>query len=393
MKKIIMICLIITLGSFIYLTASHTSLETSAPATVLDLWVQDIPTADELYFSQALQRFEKTHPNIHIQLKILSGNDLKVAHSIETEFLNGNYPDLMILSLLNYNQFATEGYFYALDDYIATYDKDYFMENVITQGCYNNNLYGIAYALDPEILVYRKDFLNSMNMPYPEAFRNIEELESYLALINVHYSTDELTKTAFGIPTLIKNGHYLASFIGKDKHLEETQKILDSLSQMYKTFDTIPYHYEKTGIHPFWLGKAALAIEPLSSIYSAIEKDNNLLRKIGIVPINNSNLKFSYSAHKYISVLSKTNFPKEALTFLDFFFSTSEVLYRYQAMNLPIMIEPLVPSFLKSKKFNNNYIIDYVRSAFHYPIDPLMPNFITSLDNDYEQAINGLNPK
>lgn len=374
---------------FIVFSSKPLDINTEKPLT-LNIWVQESLTQEELYFDKAIKRFESYNPSIKIDLSFIEGSDLKVSNYINTSLLNQSYPDIIISSSHNFNSLATEGLLYNLNDYIKTYEENYFFDSILKNGIYNNNLYGVSYDINPEVLVYRKDFLASINIDFPKGFNNIDELKNYLNSINELYSTDNLDKIPFSIPTIISDGEFILSLLNikNSDYNSLLTSTLSTLRDMYTIFDINYYDYDKTGAHPFFLGKSALAIEPLSLIYSSIERDNNLKNKIGIVPIKNFDMKFSYSNNKYISILNKSNNISASLDFLNFFLNSSEIWQRYRYLNTPIITTTLTEQFINDKSFDNATILDYVKESFTYPVSPDIYNELDNLDSTYDIKLN-----
>ena len=375
------------------------SLETNTPNKKLTVWIEDPNSERDSYFTYMSQRFTSKNPDIYVDIRFIPGSTQKAYNFITTEVLNKNSPDIILTSLENYNRLACDHQLYPLTHYIKGYDPHYFISSAISSARYNDDLYGIGYHLDPEVLVYRKDFLDSLGFPPPSTLGSVEELANYLSPLDDIYRKDKLSKTAFSIPTLISGASFYSSLLN-DAALTENTQAISSLSRellakplhlihdMYHTYDIVSYHSSKISAHPFFNGQAALALEPLSLVYSHISKDKNLLRKIGIVPIHNSPLKLSYSNSKYISVFHQTTALEESMTFLDFFFSEGEVWNRYMTMNLPITVQPLKSNFIQDSRFHNEQIIDYIEAAFHHGISLDMPLFLKSLDEIYEQTLH-----
>lgn len=388
MKKLLLLILLI---SFIFFFPSYTPSLPTDPmpsSTSLDLWVQDPTKQVELYFNQAISRFNKVYPHITINLKMLKGDDLKVSHYLATARLNQDTPDLVASSLAVFNQLVTEHFLLPIDNLVASYPDNYFLETALKGGYYNSQLYGIAYALNPEILFYRKDFLADLEMPAPENLNTLEKLNTYAEAINKIYQSDRLHKIAFAIPTLTSDGSFIASLLHTTPDLNTPDTTFKLLDRMYNTFDISPYHYNKIETHPFLTGQAALGLEPLSLIYSAIEKDNNLLKKIGIMPLPETGLQFAYSEHHYLSICKNSAFEDEARLLLQFFFSTAEVLERYRALNLPVVLESLIPTFINDNRFQNELIADYIKASFHFPLSPTLQEELHLLDTTYEKMLH-----
>ena len=197
-------------------------------------------------------------------------------------------------------------------------------------------------------------------------------------------------KIPFSIPTIISDGEFILSLLNikNSDYNSLLTSTLSTLRDMYTIFDINYYDYDKTGAHPFFLGKSALAIEPLSLIYSSIERDNNLKNKIGIVPIKNFDMKFSYSNNKYISILNKSNNISTSLDFLNFFLNSSEIWQRYRYLNTPIITTTLTEQFINDKSFDNATILDYVKESFTYPVSPDIYNELDNLDSTYDIKLN-----
>ncbi|GKX29695.1 hypothetical protein SH1V18_21750 [Vallitalea longa] len=397
-KTFLSILIIVIVLGVVYLLYNHQSVSVNDEddRITLNIWVKDSSNAVYTYFTQAIERFEKVNSNINVELKMIQGSDTKTLNYMNTEIINQVSPDVLCLSLHNYNCYATENRLYNLNDYIGKYEEDYFVESAVDYGVYNNNLYGIAYCIDPEILVYRRDFLSDINIPVINEIQDIKSFETYMADINSHFINDNLDKVAFSIPTLISKGTFFSSFLHiRDNvpnynvtKIDVFNNDLLALSAMYKSFDIVPYDYGKVGLHPFFSGQAAYSIEPLSSIYYYIEKDNNWLRNIGIVPLKDSAIKFSYSEHKYISIMDNTNHKEEAELFFDFFFSSSEVLKRYHSLNMPVVLNSLMDYYLSDINYNNKELSAYIKNSFHYPISSDMDEFLDKIDNVYDLKIN-----
>lgn len=362
----------------------------------LNLWIHDSDDLAQLYFKGAVNRFENQNPNIDLKIKFLQGNDQKAFNYSKAEILLSNNPDILALSLDNYNKFSTEGFLLDLNKYLKKYPEDYFFDTVIKSGNYQGQTNGIAYALNPEILVYRKELLDELKIPYPTNLRTLSDLNVYLNAINDIYSNDHLNKVAFSIPTTINNGAFLSSLINTEKTIKELNNgniqslnsSLQLLSAMYNSFDIVPYSYNKISKHPFFIGQAALSIEPISLIYSFIEKNNSFKKEIGIIPVDQFNFKCSYSQNKYLSIYSETDKKAICYLFFDFFFSKSEIFNRYRIMNLPIITSNLTKQYLSDQRFENKYLIDYIKESFHYEISPQQPLLLETLDIQYNQWIN-----
>lgn len=347
----------------------------------LYILVQDSFIGSDRYFDNLIKDFEFQN-NINVNLDIVSGSDEQVYNYISKRILNGYPPDILLLSLNNYNAFATENRLLSLTDYLNNYEENYFIPSVYSDSYYNNNIYGLAYYIDPEVLVYNKEIANTINFNINSTINNIGSLLEYYQTIQ---SEDiEL----ISIPTLIKNGSYIRTVFGSPYINTNSYNQLEGLKQLASSPAYLPYDYSKLSAHSFFNGdsKTLSSIEPLSLIYAKTSNDYSLKNKISIAKI--SPTVSTNSNKQYISIYSNSNKKNLCFSFLDLFLSENEILNRYKFYNIPVINYSNKDFYLNDTRFDNTNLWYYLENAFHYPISPNSVTENALIDTLYENTIN-----
>ncbi len=106
----------------------------------------------------AANQFEKLHPNIHIQIQVLSSNSTKFLDQIEQRFKAGSSTPDVIQSDVTYpSTFAKAGWVAPLDKYGT--DLSRFFPGQVKAGQYQGKTYAVPWFINPEGLFYRTDLV------------------------------------------------------------------------------------------------------------------------------------------------------------------------------------------------------------------------------------------
>ncbi len=113
---------------------------------------------EEQATQDAANAFEKLHPNIHIQILVLSSNSTQFLHQIEQRFRAGsNTPDVIQSDVTYPATFAKAGWVAPLDKYSP--DLSRFFPGQVKAGQYQGKTYAIPWFINPEGLFYRTDLV------------------------------------------------------------------------------------------------------------------------------------------------------------------------------------------------------------------------------------------
>ncbi len=372
-------------------TQPQITIQNNQNKKTINLWVQYSFPGIDAYFDDFILSYEKTHSNTDVKLNILKGTDNQVYNYITEKILNGNTPDVLLLSLHNYNAFTTENRLLEMTNYIKAYDQDFFIPSSFENGIYRNNYFGIAYYIDPEIMVINQHLLPESHSADPN-FKNTTELLNYLYTLNLSLDLSQREIDAFSIPSLISEGQFINSIMQTyDFQTDDENSVLENnetFTLLKKLFDSQKiYDYTRKSSHPFFNDEAVFSLEPLSLIYDKINSNYSFKSKIDVLDISESDLVFSYSLHHYASVYSHTQMQAESFELLDLLFSETEIVNRYRFYNIPIICNNKKSIFINDTQFKNQYIWPYLENAHHYPISNEIVEHKQIIEQLFESSI------
>lgn len=392
MKKVLILLISIlaligiTLFSFKSCEVNLTLPEKPSEKIELVVWIQESFAGSDTYFNELISKFEKFNPEVTITYEIIKGTDYGTYKYITNHLINGNSPDLLLLSVSNYNTFATEYTLMDLNPYEDIYSS--LIPSTYRHAAYNGQLYGIAYFLDPEILVYNIHHLSS-NIQIPNGFSSNEGFLDYVVELNTIYKENDLDYHSFSVPSLISNSEFVRSLQLVDSEGNMNFTLFRRLQELYKEQNLSPYYYNKDIYHPFFTNATTISLEPLSLVYGQIDSNYAMNESIGILPLKEDGLVFSHSQSHYISIYKETRQPDLALAFMAFFLTDTEIRNRYKYYNVPIISQSLKDEFIQDSSYSNGHIWNYLEQAYHFPLDPNASLINATIDDTYNQNISG----
>ncbi|MBX6352697.1 MAG: ABC transporter substrate-binding protein [Thermoflavifilum sp.] len=123
-----------------------------------------------------IQAFEKSHPNIHVQLQEQSTNTDTNRGSLTTAIGSGSStPDVYMGDVVWPAQFANSQLALPLDEYLPKDFWDRFSSGLVDGATYQGHIYGAPFFADTAFLFYRKDLLQKAGLPVPTSWEQVEQ--------------------------------------------------------------------------------------------------------------------------------------------------------------------------------------------------------------------------
>jgi multiple sugar transport system substrate-binding protein len=137
--------------------ATALALGTVAPAMATDLHVIVAHYSDNTLgiFQRAAQRFEATHPDIHINVEDVSWDNLQ--QRLATDVAAGTPPDVSIIATRWLLDYAQNDIAEPLDSYITPEFRNRFYENLLAPGIVDGKTYLLPILASTRALYYNKD--------------------------------------------------------------------------------------------------------------------------------------------------------------------------------------------------------------------------------------------
>ena len=143
----------------------------SAPITLhFVTWKADHPRA----WDEAIQRFEQTHPHIHIK-RAIAPHSSTAYHDLLTQKLRNRDVslDLFFMDVIWPAEFADAGWALPLDDYFPPNEREKYLPATIASGVYRQRIYGVPSRIDSGMLYYRKDLLEQYGFSPPSTWNEL----------------------------------------------------------------------------------------------------------------------------------------------------------------------------------------------------------------------------
>lgn len=143
----------------------------SSPITLhFVTWKADHPRA----WDEAIQRFEQTHPHIHIKREI-APHSSTAYHDLLTQKLRNRDValDLFFMDVIWPAEFAAAGWALPLDDYFPPNEREKYLPATIASGVYRQRIYGVPSRIDSGMLYYRKDLLEQYGFSPPSTWNEL----------------------------------------------------------------------------------------------------------------------------------------------------------------------------------------------------------------------------
>lgn len=140
--------------------------DASIPA-VPDTALTIFSLTDNSTIRQAIGTFQRQNPNVRVQFLIMLDNDSSagaedVIRTLNTELLNGNGPDILLLDGLPVKSYMEKGMLADLTEQVSTLAEHGFMVNLSSAYEYEGRCYGVPSRFTIPVMLGAKDVLGSI---------------------------------------------------------------------------------------------------------------------------------------------------------------------------------------------------------------------------------------
>lgn len=137
----------------------------------------------EMVVMQGLSKqFEKTHPNIELEWKVLKENTLRRRLMSDFAISEGQF-DIMMIGTYEAPVWAKKGWLVQIKDLPAKYDLNDILKPIRSALSFQGNLYALPFYGESSFTFYRKDLFKKAGITMP-AHPNYDEIMKFAALIH-----------------------------------------------------------------------------------------------------------------------------------------------------------------------------------------------------------------
>lgn len=292
---------------------------------------------DKEYFEDAVKRFEEEHDDISIKISSAVNEDYK--QKINVRMSNEEPPDIFFTWAGEYSdKFSRNDQALNLDDYL---DEDSDLENQIIDTQlepyqYDGNQFGIPIIMDGKAFFYNKEIFSDLDLEEPETWDEFIDILKKL-------KSEEITPISFGNQDDWAGGHYLTTLnqrmvdpdVLKGDYNPDTQseftdegyeKALEKLLELDSYFTEDPNAVtDDQAINAFVNGEAAIYYNQFNQ-YPFIEKAEHDIGWFNFPEIKEGkgDQDALTGSPQGFMVSSATEYPEEAIKFLEFLTSPEE---------------------------------------------------------------------
>ncbi|GAA2273112.1 hypothetical protein GCM10009853_028660 [Glycomyces scopariae] len=162
----------------------HEAATEFAPDTEAEItftWWGNDERAD--WMNQALDLFNQEYPNVEVVRNFNAWGDYWTARN--TEAAGQALPDVLMMDAGYLGEYADKGLFLDLGAYQGgLLDTGGYADTLLASGTVNDQLVGVPMGYNAWSMMYNKDLLDELGVPYPAADMTLDELEAYVLQVN-----------------------------------------------------------------------------------------------------------------------------------------------------------------------------------------------------------------
>ena len=163
--------------------AASTSQSASGPVTIEFLNIGALQQTVTLFNNTVIPAFSKAQPNITVHMQTIDWGPS--FQKISTAVASGTAPDVFVMGGIFTDPLASKGALLQIDDLVSKWDgaKDIY-PNVWSDSKYQGKTYAVPMNLEPQTIVYRKDFYQAAGLKAPETWDDLKAAATKLVKKN-----------------------------------------------------------------------------------------------------------------------------------------------------------------------------------------------------------------
>lgn len=284
------------------------------------------------------REFERQHPNIKVEEAMLSPEWASSAERFLAAMAAGVAPDVSYQNSHQFAQWAADGAFLALNDYVdgaGLTEDDWLLATHYQGAFFEDNLYAMPMITDTRLLFWNKDLFAEVGLDPevpPTTWTEIEEMTEQLLQRD---DRDNITQFGF-LPYFGNTWTWLYAWLNGAEFLDETGRIVTvneprvvyALEWMVDFYDRYAdgaevaagfiEGFQQAAQDPFVLGKVGM-VGTGNWNFSTFATFPDLNYGVAPMPLpdTDSAVNATWSCGSFLSVSANTDHPDEAWTFVN----------------------------------------------------------------------------
>ena len=178
MKKIMALVLTVVMAfSVMSCGASEKEKKTEADESLrgeITFWHSFTQGARMEAIDRAIAKFEKSYPNVKLNVETMTWTDFKVRWKEGME--SGKLPDISTAcNMYEVEELVNSGILQPVDEVVDTIGRDQFSDNVLRELTHEEQVFGIPYYSHAYVMWYRTDLLDAKGISVPSTWEELYE--------------------------------------------------------------------------------------------------------------------------------------------------------------------------------------------------------------------------
>ncbi|MGA2464170.1 MAG: sugar ABC transporter substrate-binding protein [Thermodesulfobacteriota bacterium] len=361
-------------GAFLALLLITTGV--CAQVKQLEVWVTEPRAEYRTLMQDVAKEFEKTHPDIKVNVTLMSWDDAYVKWVLSLSA--GNPPDItyMVESWLGYLEILEKGGFLPVNDIVDEIGRSKFSQHPLRIWQLKGKQLGLPWLWGFWVLHYRKDIFEKAGIKAPETWDDVLEAAKKLTSpekkiygIAMGAKLDWYPRRTFATALYTHGGNLIDK---NGRIVLNSPESISALTTYANLFDYSPpgstaWGYTEVN-RALVSGACAMTMTAPVVFELALRADPNLAGKIGVViPYKRGVVKEKRVAEaptKGWAIFKDTKHPKEAKMFLRYIFE-SDAFYRWMTV-MPLSGMPLYFDPIQIKRLTEHPTVKAFPDVFEY---------------------------
>ena len=295
---------------------------------------------------QMIDAFEKTNPNIHVQLSVVPWTDYWT--KLQTAATGGSAPDIFWMNTPNLPKYANGGVLMPLSDRFASdkVDMSQFAKAPVASATFDGKVYGMPKDVDALALWYNKAIFQAAGVPLPT------DTWTWQDMVTAAQALTDSATGVYGIPALVtdqlsyyntipQSGGHVISSDGTKSGYDDPKTIAGiqawvDLIQKYHVSPTLQQMTDTDPTQMFESGKLAMTFAG-SWLIPVLTTDPNVKDDLGVVQMPLISQRGGVSNSVSNVVFAKTKHADAAVKFVEFLGTKQAATIEAKSGVLPAM--------------------------------------------------------
>ncbi|WP_026923875.1 ABC transporter substrate-binding protein [Glycomyces arizonensis] len=243
----------------------HEAATTFAPDTEAEItftWWGNEERAE--WFERALDLFNEEYPNVEVVRNFNAWGDYWTARN--TEAAGHALPDVLMMDAGYLGEYAEKGLFLDLGAYQGgLLDTEGYSETLIESGTVDGEFVGVPMGYNAWSMMYNKDLLDELGVPYPTDDMTLADLEAYVLQVNQAGAAHD--------PRIYGASDYTGGFPGFIYHrMQQGERVFtEDGGPAFSEDDVVDYLDSVAGLRDngdFYPVERSVALDPLGGFLS-----------------------------------------------------------------------------------------------------------------------------